>query len=121
MTKNYKHKATIKFIIYIQVPILIQALVSHLLRLHTSAHGEFIDLIDVHSLMTIEHFFKSNKIEAIFTQKLLLALKYVQRYFEKLKFTNGSSERRFIESLLIKKYSPNFNSQVKSKPFEIVF
>ena len=30
------------------------------------------------------------------------AQKYVQRYFDKLKFTNGSSERRFIESLLIK-------------------
>ena len=45
----------------------------------------------------------------------------VGRYFEKVKFTNGFRERRFIESLMIKNLKPNLNSQHKSKPLEIVF
>ena len=47
--------------------------------------------------------------------------KYIGRYFEKLKFTNGFHERRFMESLLINQHSPNLNSQVNSKPLEILF
>ena len=47
--------------------------------------------------------------------------RYIGRYFEKLKFTNGFHERRFMESLLIKQYSPNLNSQVNSRPLEILY
>ena len=47
--------------------------------------------------------------------------KFIGRYFEKLKFTNGFRERRFIESILIKEHSPTLNSQIQSKPLEILF
>ena len=36
--------------------------------------------------------------------------KFIGRYFEKIKCTNGFSERRFIEGLLIKNLKPNLHS-----------
>ena len=62
-------------------------------------------------------FWKDNQLEYLpSTMKI-----YIGRYFEKLKFPKSYNEKRFIESILIKQHSPNLNSQIHSKPLEILF
>ena len=82
---------------------------SHMRQKSDSAITSHIDECSVYKI-AYNRFLRENFIPDVPSS----AQKYVQRYFEKLKFTNGSRDRRFNTSLLIKKFSPNLNSQKKA-------
>ena len=86
---------------------------SHLRQKSDSAISSHLSECSVYKI-AYNKFLIENKIPDVPSN----AQKYVQRYFEKLKFTNGSSERRFIESLLIKSIRLILICRSKASPLE---